>query len=132
MEWVTRSAGLSDVHAMEVTKVSRVRIPKGADGSFEVYVNGVRQQAGSDFVREGNDLVFRRSLAKEGKLGFWRWLSLFLGIAGTYRQNDSVDVVYEVDGRRVVATALPITPDQTWAEPADRDPLRAQKDRPGA
>ena len=33
---------------------------------------------------------------------------MFLGIAGTYRKNDSVDVVYEVGGRRVVATGLQI------------------------
>jgi hypothetical protein len=46
--------------------------------------------------------VFERSLAGEGRLGFWRWLSLFLGIAGTYRQNDSVDVVYDTGGRRTV------------------------------
>jgi len=52
--------------------------------------------------------VFDRPLAKEGRLGTIRWLSMFLGIAGTYRQNDSVDVVYEQDGRRMVATGLPI------------------------
>jgi hypothetical protein len=39
-------------------------------------------------------------------------LSLFLGVAGTYRQNDSVDVVYEaVGGRRVVAAGLPLRPE---------------------
>ena len=64
------------------------------------------QQEGRDFRREGNELVFTAKLAKEGRLGFWRWLSLFLGVAGTYRQNDSVDVVYDVDGRRVVAHGL--------------------------
>jgi len=58
----------------------------------------------------GNELLFERTLAKEGKLGFWRWLSLFLGVAGTYRQNDSVDVVYDVNGQRVVASGLPLTP----------------------
>ena len=68
-------------------------------------------------MREGGELVFRRSMKKEGKLGFWRWMSLFLGIAGTYRQNDSVDVVYDVDGRRVVATGLPITTHETGDEP---------------
>ena len=73
-----------------------------------MFVNGVFQQPGSDYRREGGELVFDRSLAREGRLGFWRWLSMFLGVAGTYRQNDSVDVVYEVDGRRQVAAGLPI------------------------
>jgi len=77
--------------------------------SFEVFVNGVVQQPGRDFRREGGELVFDRQLAREGRLGFWRWLSLFLGVAGTYRQNDSVDVVYQHDGRRIVATSLPLT-----------------------
>ena len=71
-------------------------------------MNGVVQQQGRDFRREGGELVFDRRLAREGQLGFWRWLSLFLGVAGTYRQNDSVDVVYERNGRRVVATSLPL------------------------
>ena len=73
-----------------------------------MFVNGVPQRAGEDYDRLGHTLVFRRSLAKEGKLGFWRWLSLFLGVAGTYRQNDTVDVIYERDGRRVVANDLPL------------------------
>ena len=105
---------------MAVAKFSRVTLPRGVGSSFEVYVNGVRQQSGADFVREGDQLVFRRPLAKEGKLGFWRWTSLFLGIAGTYRQNDSVDVVHEMGGRRVVATGLPIIPDETGEESDDR------------
>jgi hypothetical protein len=33
-----------------------------------------------------------------------------LGVAGTYRQNDSVDVVYQAGGRRHVAHALPLRP----------------------
>jgi hypothetical protein len=93
-----------------VREATRVQLPAGVGERFEVFVNGVKQQAGTDFRREGDELVFERSLAREGRLGFWRWLSLFLGVAGTYRQNDSVDVVYEVDGRRVVAAALPLLP----------------------
>jgi hypothetical protein len=100
---------------------SRVILPQGVGSSFEVYVNGVRQQEGVDFVRADGELVFRRGLATEGKLGFWRWTSLFLGIAGTYRQNDSVDVVYDIGGRRVVATGLPIIPDETGEQAGDRD-----------
>jgi hypothetical protein len=87
---------------------SRVQLPRGAVGSIEVYVNGVRQQEGVDFHRRGGELVFDRPLAHEGRLGFWRWLSLFFGVAGTYRQNDSVDVVYEVNGRRTVESGMPI------------------------
>ena len=90
---------------------TRVQLPAGLGEQFEVYINGIRQQPGKDFRREGDELVFERSLAREGRLGFWRWLSLFLGVAGTYRQNDSVDVIYEANGRRTVATKLPMRPD---------------------
>jgi len=116
---------------MAMAQGSRVSLPRGVGSSFEVYVNGVRQQEGADFDREGGELVFRRRLAKEGKLGFWRWTSLFFGIAGTYRQNDSVDVVYETGGRRVVATGLPIIPAETGEEPVDPDAPRTEEDRPG-
>jgi hypothetical protein len=91
-----------------VAEQTRVELPAGLGESLEVFVNGVRQEPGRDYRREGDELVFDRSLAREGRLGFWRWLSIFLGVAGTYRQNDSVDVVYEAGGRRVVATALPL------------------------
>jgi hypothetical protein len=88
---------------------SRVALPKGArEGAIEVYVNGIRQHEGTDFVRRDGELVFARALAQEGRLGFWRWLSLFLGVAGTYRKHESVDVVYTVDGKRTVESGLPI------------------------
>ena len=89
-----------------------MQLPAGVGSHFQVFLNGVRQEEGRDFRREGNELVFETRLAKEGRLGFWRWLSLFLGVAGTYRQNDSVDVLFEAaGGRRVVATGLPLVPD---------------------
>jgi hypothetical protein len=96
---------------MKVPEQTRVQLPPAVGERFEVFVNGVAQQPGRDFRREGNDLVFERSLAHEGRLGFWRWTSLFFGVAGTYRQNDSVDVVYEHGGRRIVAAALPLIPE---------------------
>jgi len=86
-----------------------VRLPSGVREPFDVYVNGVRQQPGADFERRGGKLVFERPLAKEGRLGFWRWFWGAFGI-GTYRKNDQVDVAYDVDGRPVVAHALDIEP----------------------
>jgi hypothetical protein len=55
----------------------------------------------------GAELIFRRALAQEGRLGPIRWLSMLLGVAGTYRKHETVDVVYEVDGRRTVASVTP-------------------------
>jgi hypothetical protein len=83
---------------------SVVELPPEVGEPFQVFLNGVPQQAGRDFRLEGRTLVFETNLAREGRLGFWRWLSLFLGIAGTYRQNDSVDVVYDAAGKREVAS----------------------------
>ena len=90
---------------------TRVELPPGVAGDFEVFLNGVPQVEGRDFRRAGRALVFDRPLTREGRLGFWRWLSLFLGVAGTYRQDDKVDVVYDAGGRRTVATGLPLVPD---------------------
>ena len=85
-----------------------VPLPRGAEPPYRVFVNGVPQTEGRDYLVEGHALVFSRPLAKEGRLGFWRWLSMFLAIAGTYRKNDSVDVQYTLHGRPRVATGLEI------------------------
>ena len=89
---------------------TRVRLPADVVRPFEVFVNGVAQVEGRDYRIEGRTLVFDRVLKTEGKLGFWRWLSLWVGIAGTYRQNDSVDVAYRRGGKPVVAARLPLEP----------------------
>jgi hypothetical protein len=86
----------------------RVPLPPAVQEPFEVFVNGVPQRRGADYQLRGRELVFDKPLAKEGRLGALRWLSIFLGVAGTYRKNDSVDIVFEVGGRRTVASDLPI------------------------
>jgi hypothetical protein len=85
---------------------STVTLPRGVRPPLRVFVNGVEQHEGKDYALQGDRLVFSRSLAQEGKLGFWRWLSMFLGIAGTYRRHETVDVQYEVNGRPRVAANL--------------------------
>jgi hypothetical protein len=87
---------------------SIVRLPPQIKEPFEVFLSGVPQKPGVDFVQEGRTLVFERELRKD-KISGWRW---FLGAwgVGTYRQNDSVDVRYTLDGRPKVAEGLEIEP----------------------
>jgi hypothetical protein len=86
------------------------RLPADVTRPFEVFVNGVAQVEGVDYEVMGGVLLFERELRTEGRLGLWRWASIAIGVAGTYRQNDSVDVSYTVNGRPVVATRLPLEP----------------------
>jgi hypothetical protein len=83
-----------------------IDLPPHIDEPLEVFVNGVAQRLGHDYELRGRALVFVRPLGQEGKLGFARWLMMFLGVAGTYRGHETVDVVYERDGRRLVETGL--------------------------
>jgi hypothetical protein len=87
---------------------TRVELPDDVIAPFEVFVNGVPQQHGKDYEQIGRSLVFMRERKQEGRLGFWRWTSILLGIAGTYPPDDWVDVVYDVDGQRAVKTRLPL------------------------
>ena len=93
---------------------SRVKLPDGANPPIRVFVNGVRQEEGKDYRLDGRELVFEdRLLKKEGRLGFWRWTSMFLGLVGTYKQNDSVDVHWTTpDGEQKIAVYLDIAHDE--------------------
>jgi len=86
------------------------KLPRGVRPPFRVFINGVEQQEGADYTVRPDALVFRRALAQEGKLGFWRWLSMLLGIAGSYGKHETVDVQYTLNGKPMVATGLKIEP----------------------
>ncbi len=94
---------------MNVVDVSRrttlVRLPPDVERPFEVYLNGVPQHEGADFLVRDGALVFERELVKE-KVGLGRWTSMVLGIAGSYGKDDSVDVVYRVGADTRVAAKL--------------------------
>lgn len=96
-------------------------MPRSVRRPFRVFVNGVEQREGSDYTVEGDKLVFNRSLAQEGKLGFWRWASMLLGIAGTYRKHDNVDVQYTLNNKPQVATGLPVETGSGDEEPPPRE-----------
>ena len=48
---------------------------------------GILQQRGADYGVEGRELHFLKPLAKEGRLGTVRWLSMLLGVAGSVPQE---------------------------------------------
>ena len=91
---------------------TRVDLPPHVTGPYDVFVNGVQQVPGRDFEVLGRTLLFTRPLAREGRLGFWRWLSMFLGVAGTYRKHDTVDVVYTAGDHRAVVSLEPTALDE--------------------
>jgi hypothetical protein len=88
-----------------------VKLPRGATPPLRVWINGVEQTEGADYVLNGRRLEFEKPLAKEGRLGLFRWSMIFFGIAGTYRKNDSVDVQYTTPAGEVrLVTGLDIEP----------------------
>jgi hypothetical protein len=89
--------------------VWRVPLPAGAKPPLRVFVNAVPQEEGRDYELGDSELLFSRSLVKE-KVGFWRWTAMFFALFGSYGRNDSVDVEYTLDGRKVVATDLEFVP----------------------
>ena len=74
---------------------SFVDLPSYVPDSFEVFVNGVEQARGSDYEVIGRSIVFPPDRAGRTP-GLWRWTSMWLGIAGTYRKHENVDIVYEI------------------------------------
>ena len=76
----------------------RVRLPAGAEEPFTVFVNGVEQREGTDYNVRAGEIVFTRPIVKE-KVGLGRWAAMYLGLFGTYRKNETVDVQYRRGGR---------------------------------
>jgi hypothetical protein len=87
-------------------RMSWFDLPPDVEEPFEVYLNAIPQQIGLDFERVGGALVFPRALKPEVKMSRIQVALATLGIAGTYRKYDSLDVIYHRDGRRLVATGL--------------------------
>jgi hypothetical protein len=89
----------------------RVRMPRGAEPPYAVFLNGVRQQEGADYRVEGREIVFSRQIVKEGKVSGVRWLAMLLGLFGTYRKHEVVDVEYRRAGKVALASDLEVIPD---------------------
>jgi hypothetical protein len=89
----------------------RVRLPRGAEPPIRVYVNGVEQSQGDDYRIRGGEIVFARPIVKEGKVGGVRWMAMLLGLFGTYRKHETVDVEYRLGGKTKLVADAEIIPD---------------------
>ena len=87
----------------------RVKIPSGAEPPFTVFINGVEQSRGGDYDIEGSEIVFSRPIVKE-KIGTGRWLAMYLGLFGTYRKDEKVDLQFSRAGKIELTPDLPIVP----------------------
>jgi hypothetical protein len=86
---------------------NRVKLPAGAEPPFTVFINGVEQSLGADYNIEAGEIVFSRQIVKE-KVGKGRWLAMYLGLFGTYRKNEAVDLQFNRDGKTTLIDDLPV------------------------
>ena len=90
----------------------RVRLPRGAEPPITVYVNGIEQAEGDDYELRRGEIVFSRPIVKE-EVGRARWLAMLLGLFGTYRKHETVDVEYRLGGEVKLASDVAIEPEQS-------------------
>jgi hypothetical protein len=86
----------------------RVKLPAGAEPPYTVFINGIEQGKGSYRI-EGGEIVFDHAIVKE-KVGTGRWLAMYLGLFGTYRKNETIDVQFTKGGKIELRSDLPVIP----------------------
>lgn len=104
-----RGHGRTDGDGVPVGR--RVRLPRGAEEPIGVFINGVEQERGTDYSIAGNEVVFSEPIIKEGKLGGMRWLVMMIGLFGTYRKHETVDLEYRIAGKTHLASDVAVLPD---------------------
>lgn len=104
----------------------RVRIPNGAEEPLAVFINGVEQREGTDYEIEGREVRFVKPIIKE-EIGTGRWLAMYLGLFGTYRKDEKVDLQYQREGKVELRSDVPVIPFED--EPPAADPHAAERGR---
>jgi hypothetical protein len=87
----------------------RVKIPAGAEAPFTVFINGIEQSEGVDYSISGGEIVFTRPIVKE-KMTASRWLAMYLGLFGTYRKDETVDLQFARNGKVELLSDLAVVP----------------------
>ena len=88
----------------------RVKLPAGAEAPYAVFINGVEQREGADYRLAAGEIVFGRQIVKE-RVGAGRWLAMYLGLFGTYRKDETIDLQFQRSGKVELISDLPVLPD---------------------
>ena len=88
----------------------RVKLPSGAEAPYTVFINGVEQREGADYEMRAGEILFSRQIVKE-KVGTGRWLAMYLGLFGTYRKDETIDLQFRRGGKVELISDLPVLPD---------------------
>ncbi len=93
---------------------NRIALPSGAEEPINVYVNGVKQVRGEDYLVEGKHIHFREPIYKEElkKLSPLRKFGLGLGLFGWYERNETVDIEYRSGGKTKLISNAPVLSDR--------------------
>jgi hypothetical protein len=85
----------------------RARLPRGAQEPIRVHINGVEQPRGEVWDVRGGNVVFTRPIVKE-TVSKGRWMAMYLGLFGSYRKNETVDIEYTLGGETKLAADVEI------------------------
>jgi hypothetical protein len=88
----------------------RVKLPAGAEAPYTVFINGVEQREGADYEMRAGEILFSRQIVKE-KVGTGRWLAMYLGLFGTYRKDETIDLQFHRGGKVELISDLTVLPD---------------------
>jgi hypothetical protein len=88
----------------------RAKLPDGAEAPYAVFINGVEQREGADYDVRAGEIVFTRQIVKE-KVGTGRWLAMYLGLFGTYRKDETIDLQFQRSGNTELLSDLPVQSD---------------------
>ncbi len=104
-----RGHAVTDLEGIEVGR--RVKLPAGATQPIRVFINGIEQTEGTDYETDADGILFTEPIVKEGKLSGWRWLSMYIGLFGSYRKNETVDVSYKLGDKVQHVTDIEVSSD---------------------
>lgn len=103
-------SGANEVPKGSYAAGRRAKLPRGASEPIRVHINGVEQPRRAVWDVRRDEVVFTRPIVKE-HVSKGRWIAMYLGLFGSYRKNEQVDVEYTLDGKPKLAADIAILPD---------------------